>query len=289
MPIRSRDETEVRAASFDRVSGQPANLLAMAEERRDRRDVEIPRGLRNIPEAASGETGRGDSAAAAASRDATVDRSSETGTVGFGAPRQAGRLSSAGTANSTAAFTASTRLEEPTGKPETAAALPRPVSRSEITRVEHPANGSFDVVILQSRATDDLLDVGGTLSGSPVYTVYLAVGDRKEWRLEYCVPTVRRPGTPAYQRSIEDGSPVMPPYALSTAIPTGILTRVATRQLVFHGFLGSNGTLQDMNAHTADDPLASQILALLGEWRFRPATRSDKAIDIEVLLVIPRG
>jgi len=44
------------------------------------------------------------------------------------------------------------------------------------------------VVILQSVSRDDLPDVGGALSGNPVYTVYLKVGDEREWLLEYCIP-----------------------------------------------------------------------------------------------------
>src|ERR1017187_7933662 len=49
-------------------------------------------------------------------------------------------------------------------------------------------SGNFDVVILQSVARDDMPDVGGNLSGNPVYTVYLKVGDEREWLLEYCIP-----------------------------------------------------------------------------------------------------
>ena len=30
-----------------------------------------------------------------------------------------------------------------------------------------------------------------------------------------------------------------------------------------------------------------EILALLNEWQFRPASRDKKAIDVEILLVIP--
>ena len=48
-PVRLRDASESQAASFDHTSGQAANVLALAQERHDVRDVQIPRGLQNIP------------------------------------------------------------------------------------------------------------------------------------------------------------------------------------------------------------------------------------------------
>src|SRR5207248_11550049 len=71
---------------------------------------------------------------------------------------------------------------------DTRAVVVRPVAPPEVTRIEHPSNGNFDVVIMQSGPRADLPDLGGMLTGNPVYTVYLRVGDQKEWLLEYCVP-----------------------------------------------------------------------------------------------------
>jgi hypothetical protein len=163
---------------------------------------------------------------------------------------------------------------------------PRSPRPPEVIQIEHPANGSFDIVV-QSSGGDGLPDVGVVLRGSPVYTVYLPVGDHKEWLLEYCVAAGQSSRSGTNQVSIGGGAPITPPFPVSTTVPRSILGQTIANHLVFRGLLSANGSLQNMTAPTAESPLASQILEMLGQWRFRPALRNDTAIDVEVLLVIP--
>jgi hypothetical protein len=156
-----------------------------------------------------------------------------------------------------------------------------------ILRIQHPANGVFDMVVLQSPSDDDLPDVGWHLTGNPVYSVYLRVGDRKEWLLQYCLPADSNQQVDQYRAVLPAGRPIMHPYPISTAVPGGILQRVIPGQLVFHGFLSAGGELQGMQAHPPDDTMAGQILELLAEWRFRPARQNDAPVGLEVLLVVP--
>jgi hypothetical protein len=172
-----------------------------------------------------------------------------------------------------------------TPKPEPPAT--RAAGTADITRVTHPEGGNFDVVIMQSATRDDLPDLGGILSGVPVYTVYLRVGDRKEWLLEYCVPGRESVQANPYEVTVEDVGSITPPYPLSTAIPNGLLSQQNTKHIVLHGLLTSTGDFRISKAPEAGNPLLTELKALLGEWRFRPAFRNKRPIDVEVLLVIP--
>jgi hypothetical protein len=128
---------------------------------------------------------------------------------------------------------------------------------------------------------------GAVLTGNPVYTVYLRVGDQKEWLLEYCVPASAAPQSSPYQINIDDAAPITPPYPVSTTIPNKILGQPITRHIVIRGILTAGGSLQNVKAVEANNPLSVQILALLSGWQFRPALRNNKPIEIEILLVVP--
>jgi hypothetical protein len=156
-----------------------------------------------------------------------------------------------------------------------------------VTRVVHPSNGNFDFVIMQSGARDDLSELGGLLSGSPVYTVYLHVGAAREWLLEYCLLAPGKQRTSPYQVDVNDTPAISPPYPLATAVPNSILQQEHARSVVMHGFLTAAGNLRDVKSADAGNLLARQLLPLLGEWRFRPALKDREAIEVEILLVIP--
>jgi len=309
IPIRVRSENEVRTASFETSIGQATNVLSLAAERLDIKDVQIPRGLQSIPKSADGggqsqgglgtSTAGSGSAAGNASTAGTASNGSakgketakaESGTAGNDgksaskagsgpAAENAAGKNTAGSPKGSAPAINATPVTE-------AKALPRPAN-PETTRIQHPSNGNFDVVVMQSRSRDDLPDVGGLLTGSPVYTVYLPVGDHREWLLEYCVQGGESKQASPYQINIDDATPVNPPYPVSTTIPNKILGQAITRQIVLHGFLTAGGSLQNVKAVDANNPMAIQILSLLSEWQFRPALRNNKPIDIEIILVVP--
>ena len=162
---------------------------------------------------------------------------------------------------------------------------PRP--SPDVTRINHPIGGNFDVVIMQSATRDELPDLGVILSGNPIYTVYLKVGDRKEWLLEYCIPVKESAQNNSYQITVEDPGVITPPYPIATAVPNSLLGQQITKNIVLHGLLTAAGDLRVSKSSETGNPFVAQLLALLGEWRFRPALRNKKAIDVEVLLVIP--
>jgi hypothetical protein len=163
----------------------------------------------------------------------------------------------------------------------------KPALKGGVTRIQHPANGSFDVVVMQSSASEDLPEADGLLTGSPVYTVYLNVGAEREWLMRYCLPGRSAPQTARYEITAEETAPLSPPYPLATAIPNSLLKQAWTRHILLHGFLNANGKLRDMSAAEAGNAIARQVLELLGDWQFRPAMKQDKPVDVEILLAIP--
>ena len=157
----------------------------------------------------------------------------------------------------------------------------------ELIRIQHPANGNFDVVITQSLVRDDLPDLSRMLSGSPVYTVYLSVGDLKDWLLEYCLPARENRQVSPYQIDVDDAGSVTPPYPIATVIPDSIRAQQTAKPIVLRGLLTAAGNVQVASLPDTGNSLMYQLVALVSQWQFRPALRNNKPIDVEVLLVIP--
>jgi hypothetical protein len=259
VPVRIRAVTDPRTASFEAFSGQAANIIALAAERSGARNVEIPGGFQNIP----------NTAAAGDDSSSGTERESSPGPA-VGGTRQEGTQQSGANV------------------PPLPAKAPPPVAVApELIRVQHPPNGNFDVVITQSLVRDDLPDLSRMLSGSPVYTVYLSVGDLKDWLLEYCVPARENRQMSPYQIDVDDAGSVTPPYPISTTIPDSIRIYQTAKPIVLRGLLTAAGSVQMAKLLDTGNSMMYQLVALVSQWQFRPALRNNKPIDIEVLLVIP--
>ena len=148
-------------------------------------------------------------------------------------------------------------------------------------------NGSFDVVVMQSAGREDALDLGGMLTGNPIYTVYLNVGDQKEWLMQYCVPGRAEKQSSSYQINVDDAGTVTPPYPISTVIPDGARGWPAVPRIVVRGLLTAAGNLQITTPRNAANASVNQLVALVSQWVFRPALRNNKAVEVEFVLVIP--
>jgi len=310
-PVRIRDNSKKvqAAASFDVQQGQPVNVLALGADYAPAKNVEIPKGLRNIPPA--GDAGPSASAGAAATAAATIATGAATGataaatTAAAAAGRTPGPERPVAGAHDSAAANPSAAAAHASAGPE-----PRPLSSADaaalaalnltrslpaadaapaVTRIQHPTNGKFDVVIMHSAASDGLPDITGMLSGNPIYTVYLAVGDRREWLMEYCLPSHGATSSNPYQITIDDSGALLPPYPISTVIPNSILGQPHSRHIVLRGVLTAAGSFTDLKPADLNNPIARQVLPLLAQWRFRPAFRDKVPVDVEVLLVIPPG
>jgi len=290
LPIRMRNALEIQTATFDPLQGQPANVLALAAEPRTIRDVQISRGLQNIPNAVTNSpaaaSGMNSRSPGPDGKDAAA-RDEDPGGKQTGAQRTDSSTGSPGTGSQASnpmpesnAITLA-KNSGTTGFSGTSAFSGDP----KITRI-HPVNGKFDIVIMQSAVSNEMPEAGSMLTGSPVYTVYLQVGDQKEWLLQYCIPETDHSKTSAYQINVDDATPVTPPYPISTAIPSGILAQAIPKPIGLYGLLTTAGILR-MKEPQSRNPLPLEILTLLNEWLFRPAVRNNKPVNVEVLLVIP--
>lgn len=157
-------------------------------------------------------------------------------------------------------------------------------------RVVHPIGGVFDIVV-QSGASEAMPDSAGILSGRPIYTVYLRVGAPKEWIMQYCLPNnmdaevsgdgnILRLGTPA---------PLKAPFPRLTFRP---LAEMFPKEgyVMVHGMIDENGRFKDLKtAGRADAKIGGMLLTFLEKWEFRPATRDEKPVAVEILIAVPPG
>ena len=248
------DNLSPQQSRLDEFTGSPANLLVLSGEvSRDRDTVTVPLGS-NVPT----NDPRGLLAALGAEPGGIYDGNSQ------GPP------------------------DHPSGDKATTAL---PVSRLEdpglagVIRKVHSATGMFDIVVVQSSPEMIFPSGADTLTGKPVYTVYLEVGIEKAWILQFCLPrnaqTLDITG-PVVQLAAMDT--LQAPYPLLTLIPKSRPPHSA--YLLFHGFLTESGRFRDLTKLSRADE-ASEFLSLLQKWEFRPATRGTEPVEVEILLAIP--
>ncbi len=151
----------------------------------------------------------------------------------------------------------------------------------------YPRDGNFDVVVVESALPEALAQFGRTLSGRPVHTVYLKVGQSAEWVLQYCLPQGTEGRTPQQGMvvTLEAPAPLKAPYVLKAILPAESSWRSSTYQ-VFHGILNAAGRLEQLRSVRAGAASVALLDALAG-WVFRPATSASTPKTVEVLLVIP--
>jgi hypothetical protein len=159
----------------------------------------------------------------------------------------------------------------------------RALPESEIKRMSHPPNGSYDVVIAQAGG---MLDPSFGSARGPVYTVYLAVGDEKEWVLDFSAAEEPHAARNDYYVVVRDADLIAPPFPISTAIPPKLLAAISTK-LVLHGSITAAGRFGSFRVDGPPSEAGEMLIALLDEWRFRSATKNRAPVDVDVRLVVP--
>jgi hypothetical protein len=138
--------------------------------------------------------------------------------------------------------------------------------------------------VLGSASSAAYPETVGALSGKVVYTVYLKVGLKKNWILQYCLPGSKNQNAPRGQSSTPVQAPwpflIMRPDQRSDADPDYIIV---------HGMVTNAGKF-DQLAMVFPDELEKKELLMdsLKLWAFRPASRDGVPVGVEVLLIIPR-
>ena len=288
-PLRD-SSGEARNGAYDRAAGEYTNIIALsADTVRASQVVSVPPGSTGANSQAGGQVeGRG--GGNVEHGNSTESRSESGRAVTAGSPTQPGSLRPG---------TAGSQPEQTTEKTSTASGVavngvnrrlapnpPLPRGSEAFTRIMHPPNGNFDVVVTQSTVGGDLPGIPTRLSGSPVYTVYLRVGDIKEWVLAFCLPIAKTTQTSRYEVYLDDAAPLAPPYPIRTTIPQSMIGQPRSTALVFRGVLTAEGALRNMEA-SEPGSTAAKIAAVLAEWQFRPARKSNSPTEIQVALIIP--
>ncbi|HWR51104.1 MAG TPA: hypothetical protein VN428_08355, partial [Bryobacteraceae bacterium] len=157
----------------------------------------------------------------------------------------------------------------------------------EATRIVHPSNGVFDVVV-QSSGPEGFPESAGVLSSKPVYSVYLRVGAKRDWILQYCLPASDAPAPQVFGSVVRLGATARlnAPFPITTFRPPA--RQHPGRYLMLHGFITGEGRfegLRPLGAHDAADLAAAS--AALERWTFRPATQEGRPVRVEMLLAIP--
>jgi len=153
-----------------------------------------------------------------------------------------------------------------------------------ITRIVKPQDGRFPAVVLGSAVSGQYPESVGVLGGRLVYTVYLRVGTKKSWILQYCLPRSAEQAVKVKGAA----TPVDPPYPYLILRPA--LEFVPDMDyLIIHGVVNSSGKFEQLAIVGATDfPQEHLVLSSLRLWQFRPASRDGQPTSVEVLLIIPR-
>ncbi len=153
-----------------------------------------------------------------------------------------------------------------------------------VTRITLPKDGKFGVVVLGSAGSTPYPESVGALSGKVVYTVYMKVGLRKSWILQYCLP--KATGLNAVNGT--STTPLVAPWPFLILRPDQ-LADADTDYIIVHGILNSAGQFDQLAmVFPAELNKKDLLLKSLKLWAFRPASRDGVPVAVEVLLIIPR-
>ena len=154
-------------------------------------------------------------------------------------------------------------------------------------KIELPKEGKFGVVVSGSSAAAPYAESVGALSGRMIYSVYLKVGLRKNWILQYCLPRSEEQKTAVRGRP----DPLEAPWPYFIVRPSAISMDGANADyILIHGTLTAGGRFDKLAmVFPGEFKQKDLLMRSLEQWTFRPASRDGVAADVEVLLIIPNS
>jgi hypothetical protein len=159
----------------------------------------------------------------------------------------------------------------------------------EYAVVEYPAGSSFDVITTHSSSADAFPHAKVSLSGAPVYTAYIPVGDGTEWLFQYCLTgSARRDAADSRFISLEHTDRIQAPFPTVAVLPKGAATPSSTYGVV-HATLTLDGRLNDISiSGYVEKSYVARLLQALSAWQFRPVFLNDQPAEAEILMGISR-
>lgn len=149
-----------------------------------------------------------------------------------------------------------------------------------VARITLPRNGHFSVVVVGDAVADEYPEAVGIWADRLAYTVYLHVGQERNWILQYSLPRV-------HQTSVSSNRPDAPwPYMI---VAPHLTPDDVDDALLVHGFIDADGKFEKLAiVYPVQFPQAQFVLSALQQWQFRPAAQDGKFTAVEVLLIIPQ-
>lgn len=200
-----------------------------------------------------------------------LDKQNENGSGGASGDQRDQRAAATGPAGGNGTETSS-NSESDSG--------PASGGRPTISRIHRPRDGHFGVIVVGTSTAEEYPEAVGAWADRLAYTVYLQVGETKNWILQYCLPRVQLAASGA-------GRPDAPwPYDIVTPhLAPGDSDADA---LLVHGFIDAEGRFEKLAiVFPTEFSQAKFVLSALQQWQFRPAAQNGKSTAVEVLLIIP--
>jgi hypothetical protein len=173
---------------------------------------------------------------------------------------------------------------------ESGVILPSPAAALVFAVVSPPHPSHAGIVVTAGPVGGGGLRVYGVLRAGKIYTTYLPMPG-KNWILQYCARDAA-PKDPAPSRSVEIrlDPPLTPPSAEEQfdfhrpPLPKN----ATTDMIVLKGLIREDGSVVDLSVLKGIDDTADQAaLIAFGRWKFRPAMRAGKTLEVEILVGIP--
>ncbi len=145
-----------------------------------------------------------------------------------------------------------------------------------------PKDGQFGSVVVGASLEDKYPESAGAWGGRLAYTVYLRVGQAKNWILQYALPHS------ADAASAGNAGRLDAPWPFNEVVPVSATGEIDTDALMIHGFVNQAGRFEGLTiVFPPDFPQAKFVLEALQQWQFRPAMRDGQPVRVEVLLIVP--
>ena len=160
-------------------------------------------------------------------------------------------------------------------------ATPGAAGTASVTELRQPVDGQFGAVVVGSSIAEKYPETMQLWAGRLAYTVYLHMGQEKNWILQYAATR---------EAASVSGNMTQPhapwPYLMERPhLAPGDFNSDA---VMVHGRLNASGHFEALAVvFPSDFSQAQFVLSALQQWRFRPARQNGVVIAVEVLLIIP--
>ncbi len=149
-------------------------------------------------------------------------------------------------------------------------------------KISLPKDGAFGAVVVGASLEEKFPEISGVWNDRVAYTVYLHVGLRRSWILQYSLPRNTEAASSGTLMRLEA------PWPYNIVRPNIAPGAINSNALLVHGFVSQAGQFESLViAFPPEFPEAQFVLDALRQWQFRPAAQNGQAARVEVLLIIP--